>query len=55
MKCSEENQVLTSCLAKQTLIEDGDRGPIAKNQSGPWYAEAVDRAVIRKLEKSKAL
>ena len=23
------------------------------NQSGAWYAEAVDRAVIRKLEKIK--
>ena len=26
-----------------------------KNQSGAWYAEAVDRAVIRKLEKIKTL
>ena len=25
------------------------------NQSGAWYAEAVDRAVIRKLEKIKTL
>ena len=23
-----------------------------KNQSGAWYAEAVDRAAIRKLEKN---
>ena len=26
-----------------------------ENQSGAWYAEAVDRAVIRKLEKIKTL
>ena len=26
-----------------------------QNQSGAWYAEAVDRAVIRKLENIKAL
>ena len=25
------------------------------NQSGAWYAEAVDRAVIKKLEKIKTL
>ena len=24
-----------------------------KNQSGAWYAEAIDRVVIRKLEKIK--
>ena len=24
-----------------------------ENQSGAWYAEAVDRAVIRKLEKNQ--
>ena len=28
---------------------------LTKNQSGAWYAEAVDRAVIRKLEKIKTL
>ena len=27
----------------------------SENQSGAWYAEAIDRAVIRKLEKIKTL
>ena len=26
-------------------------GSLASNQRGAWYAEAVDRAVIKKLEK----
>ena len=37
-------------LREQTFIQLK-----SQNQSTAWYAEAVDRAVIRKLEKIKTL
>ena len=50
-KKKEKNKVEEIQLAN--LVSLGSLA--SKNQSGAWYAKAVDRAVIRKLEKIKTL
>ena len=48
-KLKELNSVDLVCVAETHLADN------CENQRGAWYAQAVDRAVIRKLEKIKIL